>query len=189
MSTWKHRAAALLIGSIVALALVGLWLEPTLVQPARTEAPIATFEPSELATEPWASSPEGLDFLEAAFRFQFKHNDLNRDAVKESAFVFLALEGPDGLVDPPPALLARLDDYPNITRASEAVFPGFGRPEHRELNGAGVLFVIENVRLIDESTIEVSIRYQGGCSSGNSYRFERRAGRWVKVSGGTRYVT
>ena len=189
MSTWKHKAAALTLGLVVALALVALQIEPTLVQPAPTEAGIADFEDSEIPTEPWVSSEEGLDCLEAAFRYQFKNNDLNPKAVKESAFVFLALKDRDGrLVDLPPALLSRFGDLANIEPVLKADLSGFGI-KHHEKEGRCVLFVIENVRMIDESTFEVGIGYHGGCSSGNAYRFRRRDGRWVKVSGGARFIT
>jgi hypothetical protein len=196
MATLPHPTAAPVVGILVGLlSPVGCVKPPSPTDeeasPALAEeaGEIRPFGPSEVPTYEWARSPKGLGFLEAAFRFQFANNPANPDAVDTEDFIFLGINGPDGLEDPPSALMSRFDDRSNVEPVSKADLGRFRGVKHRDLPGRGVAFVIENLRLIDDATIEVGIQYRGFCSSESVYRFERRGGEWVKVSGGMKWIS
>ena len=72
------------------------------------------FDRSEVLTYAWACGPEGTEFVEAAFRFQFADNPLNPDAVETADFIFLGINTPEGVVDPPDALISRFKDLPKV---------------------------------------------------------------------------
>ena len=113
-------------------------------------------------THHWITSPEGIDFLEAVFRYELENYGADYEGID---FIVLGLKGPEGLVELSPALLSRFVGYPSINSS--------------DFRGRGVTFIIDDLRVINESTIQVEASGQGGCRWVKSYRFERQDGHWV----------
>jgi hypothetical protein len=118
----------------------------------------------------WATSPEGIDFLEAVFRYELEDYSTDYDGID---FIVLGLKGPEGLVELSPALLSRFVGYPNVNAS--------------KFDGRGVVILIKDLRVISESTIQVETStqrtdVQHGGSSGGSYRYERRDGQWMMAA-------
>jgi hypothetical protein len=109
--------------------------------------------------------------------------------VNAAEFVFLGIDGPDGIEDPPDELMSRFEDLPNVEPASRADLGQVRGVRHRDLPGRGAAFVLQGLRRVDDATIEACITYRGGCMSESTYRFERRDGAWVQVSGGLRWIS
>jgi hypothetical protein len=131
------------------------------------------------AVEPAGLSPRELDVLEAVFRYQFEHN---RSGTREPDCIFLALAKRS---DPPPELLARFADHVPPVEPVSAADPegssGVHRPRRAE---HGIIFGLTAIQWIDEDTVEVDGGYYEASRSASkdTYRVERKDGKWVVVS-------
>lgn len=178
--TWTKRMLAASGGVTLGVAILlttAMWIEH------RQEAEWAGWWRGGRPQHVWTGDPEEIEFLEAVLRYQFAHNTTNESAVAEASRVLVGVVGPEGEQDPPPGLLERLQGIRAIEPAS-ALEPDFefGVP-------AAVEFVVRNLQWIDDTTAEAYVEYRGGCHSGHVYRFERREGTWVMVSGGMIWIT
>ncbi|MFT3788752.1 MAG: hypothetical protein QM770_21715 [Tepidisphaeraceae bacterium] len=143
-------------------------------QPATTWTP-PTRQPVS-STQPAAQGPEYLNVLEAVFRFQFDHNASG--ARRKVDYFFLTLDRSD----PPADLLARFkDDAPRVLPASLAKASAGEGVKHKDLGGQGLIFNITSIAWLDANTADVQGGYYeaGLSASGNTYRVERRGGKWV----------
>jgi len=177
--TGARRLAAIVVG--VSLALGGLgaaWAWTTWTRPPLPDDVLMLQEPQHV----WTGTPEELDLLESAFRYQFGHNPASPDAFAAAERVFLGVRGPAGVEDPPAGLLGRLGDLRAVAPASAALASGKGPVEWGM--GPGVLFLVDNLRRVDASTVDLSLEYRGACSAWYLYRFALRDGAWEWVSGG-----
>jgi hypothetical protein len=146
----------------------------------RTKQIAAPWTPSTTqpfsSTQPAAKGPQYLNVLEAVFRYQFDHNASG--AQRNVDYFFLALDQSD----PPPELLQRFKDQsPRVLPASMAKVSADEGVKHKELGGHGLIFDVTRIAWLDANTADVDGGYYeaGLSSSGNTYRVERREGKWI----------
>jgi hypothetical protein len=131
----------------------------------------------ESTTQPSARPADQLDVIEAVFRHQFGKNASAGQWNVDYFFLSLA-----GGADPPAALLARFkDEKPKVLPVS-LVGPDQGTGvKHKELGGRGLIFFVHDIRWLGPDEAEVGGGYYEAnlSSSGNTYRVERRGGKWA----------
>ncbi|MCL2647983.1 MAG: hypothetical protein FWD61_13380 [Phycisphaerales bacterium] len=130
--------------------------------------------PSALAPSA-RSAADRLDLAEAVFRYQFEHNASGSQ--KNCDYFFICIERED----PSPELLRRFaDNKPKVVPASDATSSGRG-VSHKTLGGTGLLFTISDITWLNDNTADVDGGYYEAnlSSSGNTYRVERRDGKWI----------
>ena len=128
------------------------------------------------STKPAAKGPEYLNVLETVFRYQFDHNASGSQ--RNVDYFFLRLDQSD----PPPELLERFKNQsPRVLPGSMARASAGEGVKHKDLGGRGLIFNITQIAWLDANTAEVDGGYYeaGLSSSGNTYRVERRDGKWV----------
>lgn len=141
---------------------------------------VASWAPSTTqpvsSTQPAAKGPEYLNLLEAVLRYQFDHNASGSQ--RNVDFFFLMLDRSD----PPEELLERFKgNSPRVLPASLAEAPAGEGVRHKGLGGSGLIFDITRIAWLDANTADVDGGYYeaGLSASGNTYRVERRDGKWV----------
>ena len=123
------------------------------------------------------SAADRLDLAEAVFRYQFDRNASGQQ--KNCDYFFIRLESEDPL----PELLGRFAEYtPKVVPGSDAARSSRG-VSHKTLGGKGLIFHIDDITWLDDNTADVDGGYYeaGLSSSGNTYRVERRDGKWVVI--------
>lgn len=128
-------------------------------------------------TQPSARPADQFDVLEAVFRHQFDKNASGQQRNVE--YFFLSL---DHGADPPAALLARFkNERPRVLPVSMAGPSHGSGVKHKEDGKSGLIFNITRIAWLDANTAEVEGGYYeaGLSASGNTYRVERRDGKWV----------
>jgi hypothetical protein len=124
-------------------------------------------------------SARDLDVLETVFRYQLEHNASD---LSEPGSYFLELAESH---DPPPELLARFAGNSLPVEPLSAAEPDISpRVHHKGQSDDDVILYLKSLSWIDDHTVELD----GGCYpassswSRNTYRAERRDGKWVVVS-------
>ena len=115
------------------------------------------------------SDAQALDIAEATFRYQFEHNASGQQ--QNSPAYYLSLFGKD----PTPEFLARFkNNKPPVRKGSDFKV------------GAGVKFLVEGIKRVSDTKVEVSGGYDEAAlsASGNTYLVELKDGKWV-VTGDT----
>ncbi len=135
---------------------------------------------------------EEAAILEAVFRYQYEHN--SSGAQSNVDFYFLSFGSIGENEDPSLAFMARFEGHSpkvepvslSITSAQStasilSTASAVSGVSHEEHGGRGLIFRIEHIRWIDGHTVEVDGGYYEArrSSSGNTYKVERRRGRWV----------
>lgn len=167
-----RRILFLLIGILAPSAgLAGSPAKPPTTAPWKpsTTQPVSS-------TQPAAKGPEYLNVLETVFRYQFDHNASGSQRNVDYFFVRLDHS------DPPPELLERFKNQsPRVLPASMAKSSAGRGVTHKDLGGRGLIFNITQIAWLDANTAEVDGGYYeaGLSASGNTYRVERRDGKWV----------
>lgn len=139
-------------------------------------------EPFPEKSAPEAIASEDIDILEAVFRYQFEHNASSGTASGRAKYYFIAIGKSETPANPPAELLARFAGHsPPVEPASLADTSGIVR--HMGDGGQGIVLRVESIERIDADTVQVHGGYYeaNNSSSGNTYRVERRDGKWAVV--------
>lgn len=189
MNTWIHRTVAVLLGSLIGLALVpGLGslvgFEPPLFGDNGLGDDYDYMCPGGELSYPfgepaydWTYSQSELDLLEVALRDLFENDSWNPGELETADHVFLGLRRPDGIIDPPAGLLSRFAD----SRPLESALPNSKKRE-----GNWYELIVEYLHRIDDTAVDVEIT--NGLSSGHIFRVEQQDGEWVVVEAGLTFI-
>ena len=156
-----------------AQAILSLWLV--------VAAPLACERPQAATPKPDREA-DRLDVMEAVFRHQF--DDFTGPRAR-SDYVFLLVVSGQTKADPPAEVMKRLTPSLKVLPASLATTGRDGRVTHKDLGGHGVILGIGSIKWITKDLAEVGGGFHEAppSGSGNTYRVERRGGKWVVTKG------
>jgi hypothetical protein len=155
---------------------------------AQGQPAVAPASPAASPVAPAAApdrSSQGLDILEAVFRYQFEHN--SSGVSQQSLDYFFLSLGTCGRDDRDPSneFLARFAGHVPPVEPWSAAYPDkWMGAFHRKDRGRGILLRLSGIRWVDEHTIELEGGHQHSNrnGSGNTYRVKHRNGEWSVVS-------
>jgi hypothetical protein len=153
----------------------------SLVSSCRTRAPSAS------ATDKPRGEQE-LDIMESVFRYLFEHNRSVLTERHQVEYFFLRVDK----LNPPPELLSRFAGHvPPVEKASASESDIRYGVRDIKTHGRGIILDIRSVRWIDDDTVDVEGGYVEASlsASGDTYRVERRQGKWVVVNDTLHWVS
>jgi len=124
------------------------------------------------------------DIREATFRYQFEHAAAVGERRQQVRFLSFGETRKNQDIDPSDTFIARFSrDKPRVAKQSQAISSRHEWVTDLTSGEPGVIFYITSVRKLSSGTAEVTGGYHQDrrSASGNTYRLERRWGKWKVV--------